>query len=46
MTAIQKVMELSEEDRTAMGFAGREKADKKFNRQIVIQKYVNEVEMA
>ena len=33
-------------DVTAMGVAGRKKVEKEFNREIVIQKYIDEVERA
>ena len=42
--AIDKVMKLSAEDRVAMGKAGRAKVEKEFNREIVVQKYIEEVE--
>lgn len=43
--AIEKVMKLSMEQRTAMGLAGRAKVEREFNRNIVVQKYMDEVEM-
>lgn len=44
--AIDKVMKLSAEDRMVMGKAGRAKVEKEFNRLIVVQKYMDEVEKA
>lgn len=44
--AIEKVMELSSEQKTAMGIAGRVKVEREFNREIVVQKYMDEVEKA
>jgi galacturonosyltransferase len=41
--AIDKFMQLSNADRKAMGIAGRQKVEKEFDRQIVVQKYINEV---
>ena len=46
IAAIEKVMKLNTEQRTAMGVAGRKKVEKEFNREIVIQKYIDEVERA
>ena len=43
---IEKVMMLDLGEKTAMGLAGRAKVEKEFNREIVIQKYVDEVEKA
>ena len=43
---IEKVMMLDSGEKTAMGLAGRAKVEKEFNREIVIQKYVDEVEKA
>ena len=40
---IEKFLAMSVEERKAMGLAGREKVEKEFNRQIVIDKYVNEL---
>lgn len=42
--AIEKVMQLSAEQKAEMGKNGRAKVEKEFNREIVIQKYVDEVE--
>ena len=42
--AIDKFMQLSNDDRSKMGLAGRQKVEKEFDRQIVVQKYMNEVE--
>jgi len=44
--AIEKVMKLSAAQKTTMGLAGRAKVEKEFNREIVIQKYIDEVERA
>lgn len=44
--AIEKVMKLDAAQKTAMGIAGRAKVEKEFNREIVIQKYMDEVEKA
>lgn len=44
--AIEKVMKLSTEEKIAIGLAGREKVEREFNRELVIQKYVDEVERA
>ena len=46
VAAIDMVMKLSVEDRVAMGVAGRAKVEKEFDRGIVIDKYLNEVEEA
>ena len=43
---IDKVMKLNAEQKTAMGIAGRTKVEKEFNRDIVIQKYMDEVNRA
>ena len=45
VTAIEKVLKLSYEEKIAMGIAGRAKVEKEFNREIVVQKYMNEVEL-
>ena len=42
--AIEKVVQLTAEQKNEMGLAGRAKVEKEFNRQIVIQKYVDEIE--
>ena len=41
---IEKFMSLSLDERKAMGLAGRAKVEREFDRQIVIQKYLDEVE--
>lgn len=41
---IEKFLAHSKEERKEMGLAGRRKVEKEFNRQIVIQKYLQEVE--
>lgn len=46
VAAIDKFMKLSVEQRVEMGKAGRAKVEKEFNRDIVIQKYMDEVEKA
>lgn len=43
--AIEKVLNLTADEKTKMGQAGREKVEKEFNRKIVIGKYVKEVEL-
>ena len=40
---IEKFLKLSLEDRKQMGLAGRSKVEKEFNRQIVIEKYIEEI---
>lgn len=40
---IEKFLDLSIEERRAMGLAGREKAVREFDRKIVIDKYLNEI---
>lgn len=45
-SCMRKVIFLSDEERTSMGRAGREKVEREFDRQIVIEKYCNEVERA
>lgn len=42
---IEKFLSLSLEERKAMGLAGRAKVEKEFNRQIVVDKYMKEVEI-
>lgn len=42
--AVGKFMRLSNDERKKMGLVGREKVEKEFDRQIVVQKYINEVE--
>ena len=44
VNAIDKVIELDLEQKTNMGLYGRTKVAKEFNRKIVIQKYLDEVE--
>ena len=44
--AIEKVMKLSTEQMVGMGLAGRTKVEIEFNREIVIKKYIDEVEHA
>ena len=46
VAAIDKVMMLDAKQMKAMGIAGRSKVEKEFNRQIVVQKYIDEVEKA
>lgn len=41
---IEKFLALSREERKQMGLAGRAKVEKEFNRQIVIDKYLQEIE--
>ena len=41
---IEKFLALSKEERKEMGLAGRAKVEKEFNRQIVIDKYLQEIE--
>ena len=40
---IEKFMKLSWNDKKQMGLAGRQKVEKEFNRQIVIEKYLTEM---
>ena len=42
--AVEKFMLLSNDERKQMGLAGRAKVEKEFNRQIVVNKYMDEVE--
>lgn len=44
--AIESVMKLNYTKKTEMGLAGRAKVEKEFNREIVVQKYMDEVEKA
>lgn len=44
--AIDRFMQLSNDDRSKMGLAGRQMVEKEFDRQIVVQKYMDEVEKA
>lgn len=46
VTAIEKIINMSSEDRSAMGLAGHEKVEREFDRQIVVNRYVDEVEKA
>ena len=41
---IERFLALSPDERRAMGLAGRAKVEKEFDRKIVIQKYLNEIE--
>ena len=41
---MKQFMELSWEERKAMGLAGRAKVEKEFDRQIVVRKYVEELQ--
>ena len=43
---IEKFLSLSIESRKKMGLAGRAKVEKEFDRQVVIQAYLDEIEMA
>lgn len=45
ITAIEKFLQLSWEERRAMGLAGRKKMEKNFDRQIVVQQYLKEVNL-
>lgn len=40
---IEKFLTLSQEQRKAMGLAGREKVEREFDRQIVVEAYLNEI---
>lgn len=40
---VEKFMKLSPEERKAMGVAGREKVEREFDRQIVVNTYLNEI---
>ena len=44
--AVEKVIAMSPEERAAMGAAGRAKVEKEFDREIVIGKYMEEVDRA
>ncbi len=44
--AINKFMKLSNDERKTMGLNGRKKVENEFDRQIVVQKYLDEVEKA
>ena len=41
---IEKFLDLSNEERTKMGLAGRIKVEKEFDRRIVVEKYMKELE--
>lgn len=43
---IEKFLKLSVDERKAMGLAGRSKVEKEFDRQIVVEKYIEEVKKA
>lgn len=44
--AMEKFIELSKDERAAMGKAGREKIEREFDRNLVVKKYCDEVEKA
>lgn len=44
VACVEKFLSLSHEQRAAMGLAGRRKVERKFDRKIVIDKYIREVE--
>lgn len=44
ITAVDSFMQLREDERRMMGLAGREKVEKEFDRQIVVDAYMNEIE--
>ena len=44
--AIEKFLALSYEEKKAMGKAGRDKIEREFNRQIVVDKYIEQVNLA
>ena len=44
--AIEKFLRLSWKEKKIMGMAAREKVEKEFNREIVVEKYIDEVEKA
>ncbi|MCR4612176.1 MAG: glycosyltransferase family 4 protein [Lachnospiraceae bacterium] len=46
VSAIEKVLKLSSEEKKEMGMAGRFKVEREFNREIVVQKYMDEVDKA
>ena len=46
VTAMEKVITMDADERSTMGLAGHEKVKAEFDREIVIQKYVDEVEKA
>ena len=41
--AVEKVIRMTDEQRNAMGLAGRKKVEREFDREIVIKKYMNEI---
>lgn len=43
VNAIEKFLSLSHEQKEAMGFAGRNKVEREFDRQIVVNRYLNEI---
>lgn len=45
IACIRKFMELSNEERRAMGLAGREKMEREFDRELVVQAYMQEIKM-
>jgi len=44
--AVESFLSLSWEEKKAMGKAAREKVEREFDRQIVVEKYVDEVKKA
>lgn len=46
VSAIEKVINMSSKDRSAMGLAGHKKVEREFDRQIVVNRYVDEVKKA
>lgn len=45
IVAVEKFIKLSHEDKLKMGLKGREKIEKNFDRQIVIEAYIDEIEI-
>ena len=45
IACIRKFMELSNEERRAMGLAGREKMEREFDRELVVQAYMQEIKI-
>lgn len=43
---IEKFLQLSSNERKAMGLAGRAKVEKEFDRKLVVEKYINEIKIA
>ena len=41
--AVERFLELSNEERKSMGIAGRRKVEKQFDRQIVVEEYMREI---